>query len=133
MRYCSALPPPWCWLMISPGISRRTSAGRPWGRSSKSRPGMICSDEDEIGGGAVTVTGGKTVSGGGGGTSCPHAGDESRATRMIRGPAERTSVVTGESYYHSHDHVTGPDVTSIARSSHDLSIRGSGAPAPRGE
>src|SRR5439155_7704214 len=26
-KYCSALPPPWCWLITRPGTSLRTSAG----------------------------------------------------------------------------------------------------------
>src|ERR1700704_4740153 len=60
--YCSALPPPWCWLMISPGTRRRTSAGRPWGKSSKYRPGISSSEDAAIGGGAVTITGARIAS-----------------------------------------------------------------------
>src|SRR5262245_15310547 len=64
-KYCSALPPPWCWLMMRPGTSRRMSAGRPCGRSSKSLPGISISDEADTGGGADTTTGSSTVGGGG--------------------------------------------------------------------
>ncbi len=47
------------------------SAGRPWGRSSKSRPGMSTSEDAATGGGAVTTTGGSTVGAeGGSAVSC---------------------------------------------------------------
>src|SRR3989442_5740921 len=58
--------------MIKPGTSRRMSAGRPSGRSSKSLPGISCSEEDETIGGAVTRTGGRAV-GGWGVASCATA------------------------------------------------------------
>ncbi len=58
--------------MTRPGTRRSTSAVRPCGRSSKSRPGMKTSEEAETGGGAVTTTGGRVASSGRGvgGDSC---------------------------------------------------------------
>src|SRR5262245_21430781 len=55
--------------MTRPGTSRSTSAVRPCGRSSKSRPGMKTSEEAETGGGAVTTTGGRVASSGRGAVS----------------------------------------------------------------
>src|SRR5262249_60837750 len=71
--------------MTNPGMRRKMSAGRPCGRSSKSFPGMKTSEDEESGGGAITVTGGRgrgssrIVGGGassltGGGDSCWIAG-----------------------------------------------------------
>ena len=49
--------------MTKPGMSRRTSAGRPGGSNSTSSRGITTSDEDAVGNGAVTVTGGRRTGG----------------------------------------------------------------------
>src|SRR5262245_21162449 len=61
-------------------MRRRRSPGRPCGRNSKSFPGMKTSEDEESGGGAVTVTGGRGRGSSrkvGGGASCLTGGGDS--------------------------------------------------------
>src|SRR5690242_20602981 len=93
--------------MIRPGISRRTSAGRPWGRSSKSLPGISCSEEDVTGGGAVTSTGARVASGAGGAVGWAAAGATHRSA--ARRPREAARGVSIEWFVISRSGRSGKD------------------------